>query len=164
MARKRRLATRKLLFFISVLLLPAMPAEASPSEGTALGIILGPVQLFTVNNVGPLSFTFDQYSDFGVAQDIGDVNYDLISNVGWVVRAQIADDTGGGQTADDWDDTNWTLSVNGAVVDESVATVIDTDPNPVNRDDALWQVLLTIPWPQSASSPDCQIVLTAETL
>jgi len=155
---------RKLLFSLLVFLLSAAPAVASPSEGTALGIILGPVQLFIVNNVGPLSFTFDQYSDFGVVQDIGDVNYDLISNVGWVVRAQISDGSAGGQTADDWDDTNWSLSVNGAVVDESVVTAIDGDPNPVNRDDALWQVLLTVPWPQSASNPDCQIVLTAETI
>ncbi len=155
---------RKLLFSLLVFLLSAAPAEASPSEGTALGIILAPVQLFTVNNVGPLTFTFDQYSDFGVVQDIGDVNYDLISNVGWQVTAQIRDFTAGGQTAGDWDDPNWTVSVNGVVVDESLAAVIDTDPNPVNRNDAVWEVLLTIPWPEGSSNPDCRIRLTASTV
>jgi hypothetical protein len=155
---------RKLLFSVFIFSLLCVPVKAEPARDTTLGIILGPVQLFVVNNATPLTFTFDQYSDFGVVQDLGDVNYDLISNVGWVVRAKILDTTGGGQTADDWNDASWTLSVNGAALNESTTVVIDTDTNPVNRSGALWEVLLTIPWSEGPSTPDCQIELTAETL
>jgi hypothetical protein len=155
---------RKLLFSVVVLLFTGTPASVQAQGQIALSIIMGPVQYFAVNNAGPLAFTFNEYSDFGVAQDIGDVNYDLTSNTGWEVKGQIRDDTSGGQTPDDWDDGNWTLSVNGVAITESIETVIDTDPNPVNRTGALWEVLLTIPWPENPSNPDCAILLTATEL
>jgi len=157
---------RKLVFSVFLFILLTVPSNAEPEPGTdgSLIIFLGPVQFFVVNNSSPLTFTYDQYSDFGVAQDLGDVNYDLISNVAWQVWGQILDGTGGGQTADDWDGSNWTLSVNGVAVNETSAVIIDSDPNPANRDDALWEVLLSIPWPESVGTPDCQIELTAETV
>ncbi|MCK4720183.1 hypothetical protein KAU08_05970 [bacterium] len=155
---------RKLLFSMIAFMLMTVTAQAVPFDDGSFGYLLGPVQLFIVNNTEPLTFTFDEYSDFGVAQDIGDVNYDLVSNVGWEVTGKILDGVAGGQTVDDWDDTNWTLSVNGVAIDETVFNVIDTDPNPVNRTGALWEVLLTIPWPEAASTADCQIELTASTI
>jgi hypothetical protein len=155
---------RKLLFSIIAFMLMTVAVQAEPFDDGSFGYLLGPVQLFLVNNSEPLSFTYDEYSDFGVAQDIGDVNYDLVSNVGWEVTAKILDGATGGQTVDDWDDTNWTLSVNGVAIDETVFNVIDTDPNPVNRTGALWEVLLTIPWPEAAGTADCQIELTASTI
>jgi hypothetical protein len=155
---------RKLLFSVSLLALMAVPAQARTSENFNMGIILGPVQFFSVNNISPLIFTFDQYSDFDVPQDIGDINYDLVSNTGWQVEAIILDNSSGGQTADDWDAVNWTLSVNGVAVSEDSSNVIDTSPDPVNRTQALWPVLLTIPWPEGLSTPDCWISLTASTL
>ena len=150
--------------FLFVLLSMPSYAELEPDQDGSLIILLGPVQLFVVNNTSPLTFTYDQYSDFGVAQDLGDVNYDLISNVAWQVWGQILDGTGGGQTADDWDGGNWTLSVNGVAVNETSPEIIDSDTNPVNRDDALWDVLVSIPWPESVGTADCQIELTAETV
>jgi len=155
---------RKLLFSVLLLVAMAVPAQAKPAENIAMAIILGPVQLFTVNNVAPLSFTFETYSDFGAVHDIGSVDYDLVSNTGWEVKAVILDTSVDGQTADNWDDAQWTLSVNGVGLNESGSTVIDTSPEPVNRSHSFWQVLLAIPWPVGPSSPDCVISLTATTL
>jgi len=157
---------RKVVISIFLFMLLTIPSNAEPEPRIdgSLNIFLGPVQLFVVNNTSSLTFTFDQYSDFGVSHDLGDVNYDLISNVAWQVWGQILDGTGGGQTADDWDDSSWTLSVNGVAVNETSPEIIDSDPNPVNRDDALWEVLVSIPWPESVGTADCQIELTAETV
>ncbi len=155
---------RKLLLSMIAFMLMTVTAQAVPFDDGSFGYLLGPVQLFLVNNTEPLTFTFDEYSDFEVAQDIGDVNYDLVSNIGWEVTAKILDGATGGQSVNDWDGTNWTLSVNGVNIDETAAIVIDTDPNPVNRTGALWEVLLTIPWPEAAGTADCQIEMTASTI
>lgn len=154
---------RKLVFSIVIIMLLTVPASARSRDEGIVFFPLGPVQVFVVNNTEALTFTFDEYSDFGVAQDIGDVDYDLVSNTGWEVTAQIRD-WGFDQTWFDWDDANWTLSVNGAVIDEGTPVVIDTDPNPVERYGALWEVLLTIPWPEAANTADCWIEMTASTL
>jgi len=155
----RKLALIAVMFFCL-----AAPAHAESRDDGFLLIFLGPVQLFVVNNSSPLTFTYDEYSDFGVAQDLGDVNYDLISNVAWQVNADVNDGPGGGMTPGDWD-PGWTLTLNGVVIDVGGGTdVIDSGPGAVNRDDALWEVLLTIPWSESAGSADCRIDLTAETI
>jgi hypothetical protein len=139
-----------------------VPAQADVDSGVALSIT--EIQIFVVNNVGPLTFTYSSYSDYGTPQDIGDINYDLQANSAWEVEARIYDSTAGGQNADDWDDGSWTLSVNGVAINESSGMVIDSGGGPVARDDALWEVLLTIPWPESTSNPDCRIQLTATSL
>ena len=153
---------RKILIFLIAFSLLAVPARAD--DQVALGMSLAAIQVFTVNNVGPLTFTYDEYSDFGVAQDIGDIDYDLQANAGWQVEAIILDGVQSSQTADDWDDSTWTLSVNAVTINESAAVVIDSDSSPTWRFNELWQVLLTIPWAESASSPDCTIELTASDL
>jgi hypothetical protein len=117
--------------------------------------------VFQVNNISPLTYTYNSYDDFGVAQDIGDIDYDLEANSGWQVDAIILDGVQNGQTSDNWDDSVWTLTVNGVAIDESTGTIIDSDPSPVNRAHARWHVFLTIPWPQSPSTPDCTIEMTA---
>ncbi len=153
---------RRLFISFIAFLLFATSAMAEVEIGVVMSVAT--VNVFQVNNVGPLTFTFDEYSDFGIAQDIGDIDYDLDANAGWQVSAIILDGTQNGQTADDWDDVTWTLSVNGVAINESSGTVIDSDPGPVSRTGALWEVLLTIPWPESASTPDCTIQLTASDL
>jgi hypothetical protein len=155
---------RKLLLSSILFLILSGSVQADTSDYVTMGIVLDPVQLFTVNNIGPLTFTYDQFFDFGVSQDIGDINYDLVSNTGWEVKAMILDASGDGQTPDDWDDENWMLFVNGFLLDEGGTSVIDMDLSPVNRDDAVWEVLLSIPWPVGPSTADCQIELTASTL
>ena len=155
---------RKLLFSVLLFLLIAVPAQAKQADDIGMAILLGPVQLFTVNNVAPLTFTFEKYADFGVAQDLGPIDYDLVSNTGWEVKAQILDTSIDGQTPDNWDDEAWTLMVNGTAINESTSTVIDTSPDPVDRTNAHLQVLVTIPWPVGPSNPDCVISLTATTL
>jgi len=149
--------------FISLVIFTALTAPVFAEE-VDVEITINSIVELTVNNVGAFTFTYDQYSDFGIPQDLGDINYDLISNVAWKVVGKIQDIPGGGQTEDDWDDINWTLSVNGVVIDESATEIIDSDSNPGNRDDALWEVLLTIPWPESVGTADCRIALTASTL
>ncbi len=150
-------AVPRFFFSIVVLMLLAVPATATPLDEERIFMPLGPVQLFVVNNTVPLTFTYDEASDFGVARDLGDIDYDLVSNTGWEVSATIND------IDSDWDDVNWTLSVNGTVIDIS-GVVIDTDPNPVERYGALWEVLLIIPWPESISNPECEIIMTATEL
>ena len=155
---------RKILFSVAIFLLLANPMFADSGDEGYILIALGPVTFFDINNAAPLSFTYDQYSDFGVAQDLGDIDYDLIANAAWEVTAIILDDTTGGQTSDDWDDLNWTLTVNGATIDESTSNVIDSDSNPIFLFGGLWEVLLTIPWPESSKTADCIIELTASTI
>ena len=150
---------RILLIFALAFLLPAMPLRAENRVQVPLDI--KSITIFTIHNPVPLTFVFDQYSDFGVAQDIGDIDYDLQSNSGWQVEAAILDGVQNGQTAGDWDASTWTLSVNGVAINEISNTIIDSDSVPVDRTHAKWQVLLTIPWPESVSSPDCTIELTA---
>jgi hypothetical protein len=150
---------RKPLVSFAVFLLLAVPARAEGQGGFAFSVT--EIQVFTVNNVGPLTYTYSSYSDFGTPQDLGDINYDLQANSGWQVEAIILDGTQSGQAADDWDDGSWALTVNGVAINETFGVVIDTDPNPVNRVGATWPVFLNIPWPESASNPDCTIQLTA---
>jgi hypothetical protein len=150
---------RKLLIGVAVFLLLAAPAMAQ--ETVDVEITINTIVEFTVNNVAALTFTYDQYSDFGVAQDLGDVDYDLNVNQAWQVEGIILDSTQNGQVADDWDDSSWTLSVNAVTIDESSAVVIDSGGAAVHRVGSVWEVLLTIPWPESNSTPDCTIELTA---
>lgn len=138
---------------------PVMAAETVDVEITILTIVE-----FTVNNAGPLTFTYDEYADFGVAQDLGDVDYDLYVNQAWQIEGLILDGTQNGQTAADWDDSNWTLSVNAVTIDESAAVIIDSGGAAVARTGSLWEVLLTIPWPESNSTPDCTIEMTASSV
>jgi len=136
-----------------------MPARAEGQGAFLLSITA--IQNFNVNNTSPLTYTYSSYSNFGTPQDIGDINYDLKANSGWQVVAIILDGTQSGQTADNWDDSSWTLRANGVAINETFGVVIDSSGNPTNRVGALWQVLLSIPWPESASNPDCTIELTA---
>ena len=152
------------LFSIVIFFLLVIPAHADLEDEIEYGFLLGPVQLFIVNNAAPLTFTYDQHSDFSVSQDIGDINYDLTSNIAWKVTAIITDTTTGGQVADNWDDAGWTLSVNGVTLNESTNTIIDSDGAAIDVTGATWEVLLDIPWPESVSNPDCAIILTAETI
>jgi len=139
-----------------------LAAPASAVEQTLdVEITIDQILTFTVNNVTALTFTYDDYADFGVANDIGDVDYDLTCNQGWKVEGLILDGTQSSQTADDWDATTWTLSVNAVEIDETTAVTIDNDASAVNRTGSLWEVLLTIPWPESAQTPDCTIQMTA---
>lgn len=149
---------RKILISLIVFLLLASPAFA---EEVDVEITIQSIVEFTVNNAVALTFTYDEYSDFGVAQDIGDVDYDLSVNQGWQVEGLILDGTQNGQTAADWDAATWTLSVNAVTIDETAAVIIDSGGAAVHRDDSVWEVLLTIPWSESASTPDCTIELTA---
>jgi len=155
---------RKLLFFILFLLILGPSGMTEERDESSLSMMLDPVQFFIVNNAGPLTYTLDSYSDFNADLNIGNINYDLISNSAWEVNAQIRDDSTGGQNPDDWDDDNWTLSVNGVPINESGETVIDSDTEPVDRTGATWEVLLNIPWPEEPSNPDCTILLTASTI
>jgi hypothetical protein len=150
---------RKTFLFLLAFLLLAVPAQAQ--ETVDVEITISTILVFTVNNATPLTYTYDAYGLFGSAQDIGDVDYDLTCNQGWQVDGIILDGTQNGQTADDWDDTNWTLSVNAVTIDESASATVDSDGNAVYRTGSVWQVLLTIPWPESNQTPDCTIQLTA---
>jgi hypothetical protein len=150
---------RKYILPLFIFLLLASPAVAA--EQVDVNVMIQTILVFTANNAAPLTFTYDSYDDFGVAQDIGDVNYDLTCNQGWQVEGEILDGTQNGQTAADWDDSAWTLSVNGVTIDESAPVVIDSDGSAVYRVGSDWQVLLTIPWPESNASPDCTIEMTA---
>ncbi len=150
---------RKLFICVAAFLLLAVPAMAQ--ETVDVEITIQTIVEFTANNAGPLTFTYDQYSDFGVAQDIGDVDYTLSVNQAWQVVAIILDGTQNGQTAADWNGVGWTLSVNAVTLDEVAADVIDSGGAAVHRVNSMWQVLLTIPWPESNSTPDCTIEMTA---
>ena len=150
---------RSLLIIAIAFLLPAMPLRAE--DRVQIPLHVKSITIFVIHNAVPLTFIFDQYSDFGVALDIGDIDYDLQSNSGWQVEAAILDGVQSGQTADDWDASTWTLAVNGVAINEASNTIIDSDSVPVDRTHAKWQVLLTIPWPESVANPDCTIQLTA---
>ena len=150
---------RKTFIFLLAFLLLAVPAQAQ--ETVDVEITISTILVFTVNNAGPLTYTYNAYALFGVAQDIGDVDYDLTCNQGWQVDGIILDSTQNGQTADDWDDSSWTLSVNAVTIDESAGTTVDSDGSAVHRTGSVWEVLLTIPWPESNQTPDCTIQLTA---
>ena len=116
---------------------------------------------FTVNNATPLTFTYAAYADFGTPQDLGNINYDLSVNQGWQVDAVVLDGTQDAQTADNWDDQNWTLKVNSVTIDESGPTTIDSGGAAVHRVGSDWDVTLSIPWPESQAAPDCTIEMTA---
>ena len=152
----------RFIFCFMVFLLLATPAIAQ--ELVDVEITIDAIADFVVNNAGPLTFTYDEYADFGVAQDIGDVDYDLYTNQGWQVEGLILDGTQNGQTSADWDDAAWTLSVNAVTIDETTPVNVDSGGGAVNRTGSLWEVLLNIPWPESASTPDCTIELTATTV
>jgi len=151
----------KLFICLVIFIALATPALAEEAD---VEITINSIVEFTVNTVAALTFTYDQYSDFGVPQDLGDINYDLISNVAWKVVGKILDGPGGGQTPNDWDGTNWTLKANGVTLNESTNKTIDSGSGPIIRDNAVWEVLLTIPWPKSVGTADCRIAMTASTL
>ncbi len=151
---------RKFFISIAIFLLFAIPAHADIVDTLDVNITIDTILVFTINNGAALTFTYDEYTDFGVANDIGDVDYDLTSNQGWEVNGIILDGVQSGQTADDWG-AGWTLSVNAVTINETADVTIDSDGSAVYRDDALYEVLLTIPWPESVSTPDCTIQLTA---
>jgi len=150
---------KKLFICVAAFLLLAAPVMAQ--EEVDVEITIQTIVEFTANNLAALTFTYDQYSDFGVAQDIGDVDYDLSVNQAWQVVGIILDGTQNGQTAADWDGVGWTLSVNAVTLDEVAADVIDSGVAAVDRFGSVWEVLLTIPWPESNSTPDCTIEMTA---
>jgi hypothetical protein len=153
---------RKLFIPLFLFLLLATPAVAA--EEVDVNITIQTILVFTANNVAPLTFTYDAYSDFGVNQDLGDVNYDLICNQGWQVESILLDGTQNSQTADDWDDEGWTLKVNAVTVDEDGSVVVDSLGSAVHLIGSVWEVLLNIPWPESNATPDCTIQLTASTV
>ncbi len=153
---------RRILIGCMVFLFLATPAMAA--ELLDVEITIQTIVEFTVNNAGPLTFTYDEYVDFGVANDIGDVDYNLYVNQAWQVEGIILDGVQNGQTAADWDAATWTLSVNAVTIDESAAVVIDSGGAAVARTGSVWEVLLTIPWPESASTPDCTIEMTASSV
>lgn len=140
---------------VLIFAVPAMAAEQVDVELT-----INQILVFTENNATALTCTLDAYSEFGVATDIGDVNYDLTANQAWQVEGIILDGTQNGQTADDWK-AAWTLSVNGVTLDEVSADIIDSGGVAVYRVGDVWEVLLTVPWPESMSTPDCTIEMTA---
>jgi len=147
--------------FIGLVIFIALAAPAMAAEEVDVEITINTIVEFTVNNVAALTFTYDQYSDFGADQDLGDVDYDLSVNQAWQVVGQILDGTQNGQTAADWDVAAWTLSVNAVTINEAGTTVVDSGGAAVHRVGSLWEVLLNIPWPESNSTPDCTIELTA---
>ena len=149
---------RKLFIGLVIFIALATPAMAETCD---VEITISTIVEFTVNNVTALTFTYDQYSDFGVNQDLGDVDYDLSVNQGWQVTGKILDGTQNGQTAADWNAAAWTLSTNAVTINETAAVVIDSGGAAVHRVGSLWEVLLNIPWPESNSTPDCTIELTA---
>ncbi len=153
---------RRILLPLLIFFLFATPAFADTDVETLdVNITINTILVFTINNAGPLTFTYDEYTDFGVANDIGDVDYDLTCNQGWQVQGLILDGTQSGQAAADWDDSGWTLSVNAVTIDESTPATVDSDTVACFRDDQVWEVLLNIPWSESVSTPDCTIQLTA---
>ncbi len=152
---------RRIIISSFIFLLLTIPAHADVIQTLDVEITVETILTFTINNGAPLTFTYDEYVDFGVANDIGDVDYDLTSNQGWEVNGIILDGVQSGQTADDWDGVAWTLTVNAVTITEVGSTTIDSDGSAVFRDDSLWDVTLNIPWPESAQTPDCTIQLTA---
>jgi len=149
---------RKLLIIGLAFFLLASPAFA---EQVDVEITIQTITEFTINNAGPLTFTYDEYADFDVANDIGDVDYDLYVNQAWQIDGQILDGVQNGQTAADWDDATWTLSVNAVTINEAGTVTVDSGGAAVARTGSVWEVLLTIPWSEPASTPDCTIELTA---
>jgi hypothetical protein len=156
---KEIISMRKYLLPFIVFLLLATPAYAA--EQVDVNITIQTILVFVANNAGPLTFTYDAYADFGTPNDIGDIDYDLTVNQGWQVEGQILDGVQNAQTAADWDDATWTLKVNGVTIDESAPVVIDSGVAAVHDIGSVWEVLLTIPWPESVSTPDCTIEMTA---
>jgi hypothetical protein len=150
---------RKYLLPFFIFLLLATPAIAA--EQVDVNITIQTILVFVANNVAPLTFTYDAWADFDTPNDIGDINYDLTVNQGWQVEGEILDGVQNGQTAADWDDATWTLKVNGVTIDESAPVIIDSGLTAVHDIGVTWQVLLNIPWPESVSTPDCAIEMTA---
>ena len=149
------------IFIISILAVLFFALPAMAQEEVDVELTISQILVFTENNVGPLTCLLDAYSEFGVATDIGDVDYDLTTNQAWQVDAIILDGTQNGQAADDWDVVNWTLSVNAVTLNEATDSTIDSGGAAVNRVGSVWQVLLTVPWPESQATPDCTLSMTA---
>jgi hypothetical protein len=148
------------IFFISLIavLVFAVPAMAAEVD---VELTIDQILVFNTNNVAPLTCTLDAFAEFDVATDIGDVDYDLTTNQAWQVDGIILDGAQNGQVAADWDSINWTLSVNAVTLNEATDSTVDSGGAAVNRTGSVWEVLLTVPWPESQATPDCTISLTA---
>ena len=147
------------LLFLLIALAIAVPAMAAPGDPVVdsvdVNLQITDILEFSVNNAGPLTCLIDAYSKFGDPIPIGDVNYTLYANEDWQVDGILLD-------ADaDWDDATWTLSVNGVTLDESAGVPVDTGLAGDELPNDVWPVLLTVPWFEHASTPDCTIQLTA---
>jgi hypothetical protein len=143
----------------------AVPAMAAPGDPVVdsvdVTLEITDILEFSVNNAGPLTCLIDAYSKFGDPIPIGDVNYTLYANEDWEVDGIILDGAQNGQTAADWEDATWTLSVNGVTIDEGAGVLVDTGLAGDELPNDVWPVLLTVPWFEHASTPDCTIQLTA---
>ena len=159
---------RKLLLLaVAFLMFTGLAAPAFATTDTVTVVVtVNDLFFFEINSPTGFTITYDAYGDFGVAQDLGDIDYDLHCNDddGWTVTGKILDGTQDGQEAGDWDDTNWTLSVDGDALNETTATTFDGDTGPEYTNGGLWEVLLTIPWPEPADTYDCTIECTATNL
>lgn len=149
------------IFLISLIavLVFAAPAMAGDTHTVDVELTINPFIDFITNNAGPLTCTIDAFAEYDAATDIGDVDYDLTTNHDWQVTGLILDGVQGGQTAADWN-AAWTLSVNAVTLDEVGADIVDTGSAGDNDAGALWEVLLTVPWPEAEKTPDCTIELT----
>lgn len=150
---------RKLLIFIVLFLLHAAPAVADATQSVDVKITIETIFRSEINNGAAINLTWNEFNDFDITQDIGDVTYDLSSNRVLQFDALILDGPQGGQTADNWGAATWLLSVNDVTVNESSGTTVDSYGPGVIRDDNFWEVLLKIPGVESVST-DCTIQIT----
>ncbi len=155
---------RKLLIFIALFLLHAAPAVADATQGVDVKITIETIIRSEVNNGAAINLMWNEFDDFDIVQDIGDVNYDLNSNRVLQFDALILDGPQDGQTADDWGMAPWLLSVNDVAINESSGTTVDSFGPDVIRDDNFWKVLLSIPGEESVSNPDCTILITVSVI
>ena len=145
------------IFLLSLLiaLVFAVPAMADVVDSVDVNLTITEILEFSVNNASPLTCTLDAYSEFDVPLPIGDVNYTLYANEDWQVEGLILDGDA------DWETPAWTLSVNGVTIDEDLGVPVDTGLAGDELPNANWPVVLTVPWPESAATPECTIELTA---
>lgn len=155
---------RILLIFIVLFLLLAAPAVADATQAVNVKITIETIIRSEVNNGAAINLMWNEFNDFDIARDIGDVNYDLYSNRVLQFDALILDGPQDGQTADNWGAAAWVLSINDVTINESSYTTVDCIGPGVIRDDNFWEVLLKNPGVESVSNPDCTILITVSVI